>query len=406
MTETTILVRFSTKLDGFQVSTTTFNVPSDSNRLALSRLINHLLQLPKVVPFDFIVGGEFLRTTLQEHLKEKNIPIESTVDIEYTVALPAPQPEWYNQQENWVTSLSYCSSFLFAGIANQSISANNESGIVCSTDALLSDGTTKRPVKTIDAFDNNGKIEVACGGKSNNIHIFSFENNTFLHRSILTGHNGSIESLCYSPNGTHLVSGGWDKKVNVWDLNSGSTLQTTEKRSRSNVKTISEFTSLDGHLQAVTHCIWPVEKQILSSSLDGTIAIWDIQNTALASAYKTSKVATALDYSTVNSLIATGHNDSIIRLADPRESQITMKLLKSHKNLVTCVAWHPQSAYLLASAGYDNSIKIWDIRSITPLCTIPFSTKMTAVCWNETGDIFYSAGANGFMKAHKFTHTN
>ena len=71
---------------------------------------------------------------------------------------------------------------------------------------------------------------------------------------------------------------------------------------------------------------------------------------------------------------------------------------------MTCVRWHPQSAYLLLSSGYDNSVKIWDIRSATPLCTLPFDTKMTAICWNDDGTMFYSAGASGMLKAHSFVH--
>ena len=167
---------------------------------------------------------------------------------------------------------------------------------------------------------------------------------------------------------------------------------------------IEDYTQLTGHTQTVTQCIWPVERQILSASLDNTVSIWDVQQTAVASAYKTSKTTMSLDYSINNSLIVTGHNDAIIRICDPREDKITMKLMKSHKNLITNVKWHPHSAYLLLSSGYDNSVKIWDIRSSTPLCTLPFNTKMTAVCWNDKGDMFYSAGANGMLKAHTFTH--
>ncbi|TFF93032.1 WD40 repeat domain-containing protein, partial [Candidatus Thorarchaeota archaeon] len=37
----------------------------------------------------------------------------------------------------------------------------------------------------------------------------------------LTGHSDVVTSLSVMPSGTHLVSGGWDRRVNVWDLATG-----------------------------------------------------------------------------------------------------------------------------------------------------------------------------------------
>ena len=115
--ETSIVVRFSTKLNGYQIPLTSFNIPSTSTRLTLSKLINHLLSLPQTVPFDFIISNEFLRTTLEEHLKTHEISSERIIDIEYTLALPAPQTEWSCQQENWISELSFTDNFVFSALS-------------------------------------------------------------------------------------------------------------------------------------------------------------------------------------------------------------------------------------------------------------------------------------------------
>ena len=40
-------------------------------------------------------------------------------------------------------------------------------------------------------------------------------------RLVLTGHTGFVTSVAFSPDGTKIVSGSWDRKVRVWDAESG-----------------------------------------------------------------------------------------------------------------------------------------------------------------------------------------
>jgi ribosome biogenesis protein len=50
-----------------------FMIPSSWKRYQLSQLINKALQLPKPVPFDFIIREEILRETLGEYKIKNNI---------------------------------------------------------------------------------------------------------------------------------------------------------------------------------------------------------------------------------------------------------------------------------------------------------------------------------------------
>ena len=41
-----------------------------------------------------------------------------------------------------------------------------------------------------------------------------------------------------------------------------------------------------------------------------------------------------------------------------------------HQNRIFCVKSHPQDSNVFVSGGWDNSIKIYDLRKRTPVCSI------------------------------------
>mgnify|MGYP003386543677 FL=1 len=82
----------------------------------------------------------------------------------------------------------------------------------------------------------------------------------------LEGHSDNVRSVCFSPNGAHIVSGAYDKTalmtklaVRVWDAKTGKLVSTMEGHS-DNVPAV---------------CFSPNGLLILSGSSDKTIRVWD-----------------------------------------------------------------------------------------------------------------------------------
>ncbi len=75
------------------------------------------------------------------------------------------------------------------------------------------------------------------------------------------GHESSVLSVSFSPDGNLAVSGGHDKVLRLWD-----------------VKTHSVVRSFEGHSGFVTCVVFcPSGTHILSASLDKTVRLWDVE---------------------------------------------------------------------------------------------------------------------------------
>lgn len=110
------------------------------------------------------------------------------------------------------------------------------------------------------AVDPSG--EVVCAGSldSFDIHVWSVQTGQLLDQ--LSGHEGPVSSLAFSPDGSHLVSGSWDHTVRIWSI-FGRT-QTSEP-----LQLMSDVLSV---------AFRPDGKQIAASTLDGQLTFWSVSN--------------------------------------------------------------------------------------------------------------------------------
>lgn len=72
-TESKVRVRFVTKNPDIRVIDTPIAVPLKLGRFGLSEVVNHLLDKNPPIPFDFLIADEFVRTSLEKHIKKYNI---------------------------------------------------------------------------------------------------------------------------------------------------------------------------------------------------------------------------------------------------------------------------------------------------------------------------------------------
>jgi len=117
------------------------------------------------------------------------------------------------------------------------------------------------------AFSPDGKqLAVAFGGRtsdkvSGGARVFDTQTGDLIHS--LTGHKSLVNSVCFSPDGKTLATGGdyLDREIHLWDLASGKPIQVLE--------------GLKGSAWCVTFS--PDGKTLAGSDTEGGVRLWDVK---------------------------------------------------------------------------------------------------------------------------------
>ncbi|EPE05069.1 periodic tryptophan protein 2 [Ophiostoma piceae UAMH 11346] len=108
------------------------------------------------------------------------------------------------------------------------------------------------------AVDPSGEIVAAGSVDSFDIHIWSVQTGQLLDR--LSGHEGPVSSLAFTPDGSSLISGSWDRTARIWSVFNRT--QTSEP--------------LQLQADVVSIAIRPDSEQLAISTLDGQLTFWSI----------------------------------------------------------------------------------------------------------------------------------
>lgn len=188
---------------------------------------------------------------------------------------------------------------------------------------------------------------IVTGTANNKLAMWEIENNK-LNQSWLRNAHGfegdTVECLAFSPDGTKIATGSFDRTIKIWESYSGDEIET-----------------LRGHFNTVVNVAYgPLSNRLLSVSREGVLKVWD------------------------------------------SERQSESRILKGHTESVNAIAFSPNSRWLLSAGGsndfdvgpgspsnsserpHDYSIRLWDLSSDTATVLSGHSDSVTDIEFNPS----------------------
>jgi len=253
----------------------------------------------------------------------------------------------------------------------------------------------------------------------------------------LNGHSGGVWSVSFSPDGTHLVSGGaattpyQPGEIKLWNVSTGAELKvfkghTLEVYSVSfssdgtrlasgskdrtvriwDVSTGEELSTLRGHTGRVSSvCFSPDGTRITSAGglIDPQIKLWDaLTGEEIETLRGHARNVGGVSFSPDGTRIASASSDATVRLWNVQTGAglrgSGLRSLKGHTHWVSSVSFSPDGTRI-ASGSDDTTVRLWDTSTGEALNTLKGHTReVTSVCFSPDSTRIVSGSKDGTLK--------
>ena len=190
------------------------------------------------------------------------------------------------------------------------------------------------------AFSPDGSL-IATASNDNTARIW--EAATGIHRITLRGHSNLVGAVAFSPDGSLIATASDDRTARTWDTATGT-----------------HRTTFNGHEDWARSVVFSPDGTLLATaSKDGTARTWDTATgTQRATFRRNDQWVRRVVFSPDGTLLATASRDETARIWDTATGT-RRTTLDGHSDALNSVAFSPDGS-LIATASRDRTVQIWD----------------------------------------------
>jgi hypothetical protein len=230
------------------------------------------------------------------------------------------------------------------------------------------------------AFSRDGRHGLS-GGADRTLRLWDLENGMELRR--FEGRHRWVLSVTFSPDGRRVLCGSWDRTVRLWDVQTGS-----------------ELRRFEGHRgRVVSVAFSPDGRRALTGSADRTVRLWDVEGGQELRCFvgHTDLVWSVAAFSADGRLVLSGSADATVRLWDLQTGE-QLRSFGGHTRPVLSVALSPDSRRAL-SGGWDRGVRLWDVDSGRELCRLEGHTDWVwSTAFSPDGRRAVTGSADGTVR--------
>lgn len=209
--------------------------------------------------------------------------------------------------------------------------------------------------------------------------------------TLLSGHNNTLTSACFSPDESSVAITSYDGKATVWSTKDGSQLASVKHHSGSiytsnynpkgdkllissydgavsvwNTSTLSMLFEIPNHGHPVYIASFSPDGTMIVTAIKNILYVWNASNGALIYR-KQHPMATIYDahFSPDSNSIALALGNGSAEILNTKDGSLKLTLIGHMRPLIKAVFSNTGS--MIATTAWDNTLKVWDAQKGTQL---------------------------------------